>query len=164
LYAARYVVAALLVLGVFRSAVDVHGQRTQAPAIAHVLNAKAQAGDLVVFCPDQLGPAVTRLLHTGATTLAYPTNTPGTIIDWVDYSTRNHAAHPVAYADEAAKTSGTVWLVMQSGYRTFGASCSRMYDELLLHRPKAKRMVRASGTSFERASLWRFPATLKGAS
>jgi len=158
LRAARYVVAALLVFGVFRSAVEVHAQRTQAPKIAAALNAHAMAGDVVVFCPDQLGPAVTRLLHTPATTLAFPTNTPGTIIDWVDYSARNHAAHPVDYADSVAKSTGTVWLVMQSGYRTFGASCGRIYDELRLQRPGAKRLVRSSGTSYEHAALWRFPA------
>ena len=38
-------------------------QRTQAAQVAAVLNVQAQAGDLVVYCPDQLGPAVDRLLR-----------------------------------------------------------------------------------------------------
>ncbi len=38
-------------------------QRTQAVQVAAVLNAQAQAGDVVVYCPDQLGPAVDRLLR-----------------------------------------------------------------------------------------------------
>ena len=41
------------------SAKDQNSQpRTQAVQVAAVLNAQAQPGDMVVYCPDQLGPAV----------------------------------------------------------------------------------------------------------
>lgn len=154
----RTAVAGIVVLGLVQSAADVHGQRSQARSIAAVLNTQAKENDLVVFCPDQLGPAVTRLLHTGAATSAYPTATPGDIINWVDYADRNHAAEPVPFADNAsAGTAGNVWLVTANGYRTFGSSCGRIYTELARLRPGLERLVRSRRSSYEHASLWRFP-------
>ena len=47
--------------------------RTQAVQIAADLNAKAQPGDMGLYCPDQLGPAVDRLLNVpDVTELTYP--------------------------------------------------------------------------------------------
>lgn len=162
--AARVVVAGMVALGLFHAVVDVHTQRSQAPQVAAVLNAQAKPGDEIVFCPDQLAPGVTRLLHTEATTSAYPTNTPGTIIDWYDYAARNKAADPVGYADMVARAPGTVWLLTQTGYRTFGSQCARLYDEVKRVRPGGHKVVSAKRKSYEHGALWRFPATQKGAS
>ena len=157
-HALRFALAGLLALGVWRSAYEAHAQRTQARRIAAVLNAQAAENDLVVFCPDQLGPAVARLLHTGAATSAYPTGTPGDIIDWVDYRDRNHAATPVPWiTDASAGTAGSVWYVTMPGYRTFGSSCGRMFTTLERLRPGGERLVKSTRLSYERASLWRFP-------
>ena len=35
-------------------------QRTQAGQVAAAINAEAKPGDIIAFCPDQLGPAVYR--------------------------------------------------------------------------------------------------------
>ncbi|HEV7887682.1 MAG TPA: glycosyltransferase family 39 protein [Acidimicrobiales bacterium] len=161
----RYVLAAVVVFGAWRSVAEVHARRTQARSIAAVLNEQAQAGDVVVFCPDQLGPAITRLLHTPAATSAYPTGASGEIVDWVDYKARNKAAHPEAFAQAAsASTGGAVWYVMANGYRTFSSACARIYDELDRLRPENERVLRARRSAYERGALWRFPATVRGAS
>jgi hypothetical protein len=68
-------------------------QRTQATEVAAVLNLEAQPGDVVISCPDQLGPAVQRLLtvpsgrsaSTGWTTSrpsTAPTSAPSPSRSW----------------------------------------------------------------------------------
>jgi hypothetical protein len=163
-YAMRWVLAFALVFAVVRSGVEAHMQRTQAVQVAHVLNAQAKPGDLVVFCPDQLGPAVTRLLHAPVTTSAYPAGDSGQVVDWVDYQARNKAAQPGAFAERAVAQapSGAVWVVFANGYRTFGASCANLWDRLDDLRPGAKRLVKPLKKSIEKASLWRFSAPSRG--
>jgi hypothetical protein len=161
----RVAAAVVVALGVWRSVVTTATPRSQAPSIAKALNAQAQPGDLVIYCPDQLGVGVARLLHTPAATEAYPTKAPGDIVDWVDYRARNHAARPLPFAREAsAATTGAVWLVTSPGYRTFGEQCGHMYTELTRLRPGGERVVKSKRSSYEHASLWRFPAVSRGAS
>ena len=51
-----------------------------------MLNVQAQPGDLVVYCPDQLGPAVDRLLRVqGVTEITFPRAIGPQRVDWVDY-------------------------------------------------------------------------------
>ncbi len=66
--------------------------RTQAVQVAAVLNAQAQPGDMVVYCPDQLGPAVDRLLEVpDVTQLTFPRMIGPARVDWVNYlSTIQH--------------------------------------------------------------------------
>ena len=52
------VVVGLGLVGGVRNATE---QRTQAGEVGAILTAEAQPGDLVVYCPDQLGPSVHRL-------------------------------------------------------------------------------------------------------
>lgn len=152
------VLAALVALSVVNTTKSVYRQRTQAPAVAAALEANAQAGDKVVFCPDQLGPAVMRLLDApaGVETRAYPVG-DGRFVDWVDYRARNRAADVYSFARELdAVTDGVVWVVAFPGYRTFGRDCTVLVEELRRIRPGDERLVRSKTSSFERASLWRF--------
>src|SRR6185295_7782174 len=59
-------------------------ERTQAASVARHLRAEAQPGDVVTYCPDQLGPSVSRLLpaNLGLTQLTYPRATGPTFVDW----------------------------------------------------------------------------------
>ena len=50
-------------IGVASSARNVATERTQAGQAADVLRANARPNDLVVYCPDQLGPDLSRLLE-----------------------------------------------------------------------------------------------------
>ena len=61
---ARVVVVGLAVVaGLVSSAQNVTTQRTQAGAVAAAINAQAKPGDVIAFCPDQLGPSVYRQIH-----------------------------------------------------------------------------------------------------
>ena len=50
------VVAVVAVAGLAGGVENIWTERTQAPAVANVLAAQARPGDIVAFCPDQLGP------------------------------------------------------------------------------------------------------------
>ena len=79
-----------------------------------MLRADAKPGDLVVYCPDQLGPAVHRLVPPGLdeVDVSRPSARP-TFVDWVDYKKRLAAADPQAFAREALARAGahTLWFV-----------------------------------------------------
>src|SRR5205085_88091 len=47
--------------------------KTQAPVVAEALKSQALPGDFVVYCPDQLGPATSRLLPGSLHQEVYPT-------------------------------------------------------------------------------------------
>ena len=55
------VVGVIVVLGLVGGVRNAAEQRTQAGQVGERARAEAQPGDLVVYCPDQLGPAVHRL-------------------------------------------------------------------------------------------------------
>ena len=81
----------------------------------------------MVYCPDQLGPAVARLLPDTIEQVVYPTLAAPQRIDWVDYAARNAAADPALIAaGVAARTANAIWLVTQTGYRTFDTQCERL--------------------------------------
>ena len=54
------IVGLAVVAGLVSSAQNVTTQRTQANAVAVAINAQAKPGDIIAFCPDQLGPSVYR--------------------------------------------------------------------------------------------------------
>ena len=81
------VLAVACVAGLFSAQLWNSQPRTQAVQVAAVLNAQAQPGDMVVYCPDQLGPAVDRLLTVpDVTELTYPRMMGPQRIDWIDYA------------------------------------------------------------------------------
>ena len=92
--------------------------RSQAPQIAAGLRAAAP-GDLVVFCPDQLGPSVARVAPAGLQLVVYPDLGPADRVDWTDYAERNDSRTPDAVAEDVlARSAGrAVWVVTGSGYR-----------------------------------------------
>ncbi len=82
-------------------------ERTQLGAeVVPALNEGAAPGDIVVYCPDQLGPAGTRHLRDDLITMVYPTLGPADRVDWVDYEERNDAADPDAIAQEVLARGG----------------------------------------------------------
>jgi mannosyltransferase len=102
--------------------------RSQADEVAAALRS-ASPHDVVVFCPDQLGPAVHRLVPHVGQQVVYPTMGSPAMVDWVDYEARNQAADPVAFARRVlarAGAGGAIWLVYSEGYPTFGDDCSRL--------------------------------------
>lgn len=150
------VLAAVVVLSGVNTVRSVDRQRSQAPAVAAALEANAQPGDRVLFCPDQLGPAVMRLWDEPVDTRAYPVG-DGRFVDWVDYADRNRSANVYSFAREMdMETDGVLWVVAYPGYRTYGRDCTILVEELRRIRPGDQRLVKSTRDSYERASLWRF--------
>ena len=69
----------------------------------------AKPGDVVAYCPDQLGPDVVAPACPTRSALkqyTFPTFESPKFVDWVDYEDRNNAASPDAYAHELLRASG----------------------------------------------------------
>ncbi|HET9690007.1 MAG TPA: glycosyltransferase family 39 protein [Acidimicrobiales bacterium] len=137
--------------------------RTQAVQVAAVLNAQAQPGDVVVYCPDQLGPAVDRLLQVrGVDELTFPRAIGPQRVDWVDYTSAIDATHVDVFASDVLShvTSGhTLWLVERDGYPGFGTRCGELRSWLDLLRPTGVTTVRENpGRFYESENLVRYPS------
>jgi hypothetical protein len=155
-------VAVLVVAGLLTGLGENGQQRTQAARIAAVLNVQAQAGDLVVYCPDQLGPAVDRLLRVpGLAEITFPRAIRPQRVDWVDYK-KVIAATPVdafAHAALARVAAGhTLWLVWRDGYPGLGGDCGFLKSWLDLLRPTGTTLVGQSASYFEFENLVRYPS------
>ena len=89
-------------------------------------------GNVVAYCPDQLGPPVWRLMDREVEQLVYPTFGDPRRVDWVDYRQRQAEADPRAFARElAARAQGReLFLVSAPEYRTFEGQCEALLAEL----------------------------------
>jgi mannosyltransferase len=107
-------------------------QRTQSAQVGEAIAAEAAPGDVVVFCPDQLGPAYSRELPDEVVGLSYPALTSPERVDWVDYADRNEAADPAEIAGEIRQIAGdhAIFLVWMSDYRTYDQQCEELVTEL----------------------------------
>ena len=130
------IVGLAVVAGLVSSAQNVTTQRTQANAVAAAINAQAKPGDVIAFCPDQLGPSVYRQIRDPSQydMITFPRRTGPQIVDWVDYADAVHAADPNVFAADIAQKAGTahhVWLVWEPMYQTFGVKCETIATDLL---------------------------------
>jgi hypothetical protein len=127
-------------------------QRTQAVDAAAVLNAQAQPGDLVVYCPDQLGPAVDRLLTVrGVQQITFPRAAAPQRVNWVDYRKVIGRTDVSSFAQSALARAGanhTVWLVWRDGYPGLGGDCGYLRSWLDLFRGAGVTLVRQNINSF----------------
>ena len=151
------VLAVVMVLGVVVGVPYVLKARTQAGAIAAALRGNVAPDDVVVYCPDQLGPAVARLLPDETPQEVFPTGARPYLVDWVDYQARNEAADPVAYADDLLRRHprGSIWLVVAGGYKTYEDRCEELAERLRSARAE-EPLVRSRNRYGERSSLVRF--------
>ena len=154
------VLAAVVVLGLLGGVDNVDSRRTQAGAVARAVQRLAGRGDVLAYCPDQLGPAVSRLLGGTVTQVTFPDGGDPTVVDWVDYAERNRAGDPEEFARRLitrAGPRGDVFLVWAPGYRGLRGRCEVLNAELS-HRRRAVVRVPADRRSFERMTLMHFPA------
>ena len=132
---ARLAAAALvvvLVLGFVGGVREARLQRTQGGEVAAMIDAEAGPGDVVAYCPDQLGPATSRHLPDDFRQEPFPLQGDPRFVDWVDYEERNEDADPAAFAadvlQQADDSGGRVWYVWAYGYRTYGTTCEALID------------------------------------
>ena len=130
--------------------------------MADVLNAKARAGDLIVYCPDQLAPAVEARLDVGGLErITLPRQRDPRIIDWTDYTARLAATSPRAIAEKvtayvSADTDAAVWYVYGANYRTHEAVCGPLRTRLVASLGVPQSMYPRVGRGWEKAGLERF--------
>ncbi len=130
------VVGLAVVAGLVSSAQNVTTQRTEAGAVAAAINTQAKPGDIIAFCPDQLGPAVYRQIQDPSRyeMITFPRRAAPQIVDWVDYADTVHAADPNAYAATVYQNAAGghhIWLVWQPMYQTYGVKCETIATDLL---------------------------------
>ena len=123
------------------------------------------AGDILVVCPDQLGPSISRELDRRGSgpaidAFSYPARGDIHFVDWVDYQQRNDAADPAAFATEVAKMAAagqgrTVYFVWNGEYRTFDGDCEAIAS-VLGSTMDGTELVQSSSSAFEHASLIRY--------
>jgi hypothetical protein len=155
----RAIGATVVLLAAVALAYNVTDARTGAGELAERIDARAGRNDIVVVCPDQLGPALERALRdrdADLPILPYPSGVEPRFVDWRDYEERNDAADPAEFAaevlDEAA--GAPIWVVWSSTYRTFEDDCEALVDALGATRP-AEGFDPGEG-AFEAANLIRF--------
>ncbi len=137
------VLAVVVALGLVGAARNVLTNRTEAGRVAALLRARAKPADLVVYCPDQLGPAVHRLAPSYVREVTYPRFLPPEFVDWVDYKAVIERADPVAFVRQALQRAGdhTIWYVSSPGYITHAAVCGAVSDLLAGHRARLDVVV-----------------------
>ena len=159
----RTVVVSLVVFGgLFVGQDAAVSTRTQAGEIAQALRASARPGDVVAYCPDQLSPAVHRLLPAslGLKEIAYADPAGPALVNWVDYAKRVYALQSATFAEQVLRAAGPghdVWYVSQDGYRVFGGDCGQVASVLSAERGVPTIAVGSKGSVYEHASLARFP-------
>ncbi len=153
-------VVALVALGAVgvASGVPAAGQpRASADGVVRAFRAAGGApGDLLAYCPDQLGPPVWRLLDRGVEQVVYPTFGDPRRVDWVDYAARQRAADPERFALELSRRAGDapVFVLAATEYRTFTDQCERLLAGLSAERGDPQVLFGNVGTTGQ--ILYRF--------
>ena len=128
------IVTLAVVLGLVASVSNVTTNRTQAGEVAAAIDASGAPGDVVVYCPDQLGPAVNRILPVGRyQQVAFPRGGGPEFIDWVDYASAVRNASSLDFArrvDEMASSGKQIFVVWAPAYEAFGAKCEQLVQTL----------------------------------
>lgn len=149
----RYTVLGLaVVFGLAASIPNASLLRTQAGQVGAALRADLRPGDVVGYCPDQLGPSVSRVLGPGHGQVTFPRDAPPQIVDWVNYTAAIRAASPYRFAQLLEHRAGShdVFLVMAGGYQGFGNDCQDVADDLGVNRTRHNVVsIKASDTPFE---------------
>ena len=81
------VLAATVAFGLASALPSAWTSRTQAGQVATTLSQLGRPGDVVAFCPDQIGPSVSRLVPPGRyREITFPRGTSPEFVNWVDYA------------------------------------------------------------------------------
>lgn len=162
-------VAIVALVGAALAVEEVGADRTTAVVTVPALAAEARDGDVLVYCPDQLGPAASRLVRQEVgpqiVERVFPPGSTPERVDWIDYRERYDAADASAFVAEitAAAPSATIWLIWSATYPATQRACIDLFDALSRRRPRARPVVPDDPTISDHGGLWRFdlarPAT-----
>jgi 4-amino-4-deoxy-L-arabinose transferase-like glycosyltransferase len=158
--AAIGLVAVAAVLGLAVAIPAANEPRTQAPAIAAALRSRLAPGDVVAVCPDQLAPALSRLLGPAFQPRLLPAGSGPDRIDWTSYRARVLDSDPATFAADLDRAAGraTVWLVSSPNYVGVGRRCTAVRQALTELRPGTAAAVHLHPDVYENAALWRAPS------
>ncbi len=153
------VLAVLVALGTVGGVRNIAFQRTQGGEIAAAINAGGQDGDLVAFCPDQLGPATVRHLQERFRTVTFPEFGRPEIVDWRNYAERQRRADPAAFARGVLDRAGdaTIWFAWAGGHRAHRRACETTAEALRAER-RGTTVVIDDG-DYEHGWLYRYDPT-----
>ena len=154
------ILAFVAVVGFVGGARNVATNRTQATQVVEAIAAEAQPGDVVGYCPDQLGPAVSRLIDAElqVANRSYPYGGSPRFVNWVDYEKRNREASAERFADKLLTGAGTktLWMVWAPGYVTFEGKCEAVLNALGASRPAFTDLVSGDDNVYEFMGLRRY--------
>ena len=157
------VLCVVVVLGLGAGVRVARDQRTEAGEVAAVIRAEAKPGDVVLYCPDQLGPSSSRLLAEvpGLRQVTYPRLTGPEFVNWIDYRKVIAATPPAEVAAKVLDLAGdhTVWYVNSPGYRSFDASCEDLGAALGKERFGVGRVGADQVNFFEYVGLTQYPGS-----
>jgi len=159
----RVMAAVLLVTSLFGLIVGIGANaedRTQAGDVAAVINKDANAGDLVVYCPDQLGPGVARLINAPVDQATFPHAAPPQRINWVNYRQGISDTDVLQFGQDMVSRAGgghALWYVW-ANYLGTNHKCDTLLNLFQALRPNGQARVHANhNTSYEYDNLVRFP-------
>ena len=161
----RGVVALAVMFGLAASIPNAFLTRTQAGHVASAVLARARPGDVVAYCPDQLGPAVSRGLGGRFDEIAFPRDDNPEIVNWVDYAATVERASAAKFVQLLLSRAGphkAIWYVWAPGYLSFGDDCEEIASGLAARRA-LQPVVAEQGSDtpfeiFEGENLYRYPS------
>ncbi|MFM8305086.1 MAG: glycosyltransferase family 39 protein [Actinomycetota bacterium] len=158
------VLSALLAAGIVGGVRNVQDQRTQAGEVAAVIGAEAQPGDVVVYCPDQLGPSVHRVLGgaRGLDEVTFPALSGPKRVNWVDYRQRIDATDTDNVARRILERAdgARIWYVVSLGYRSVEGRCEELGAAIGARRPELRVRVQFDDVNFfDFMGLTEYPAS-----
>jgi mannosyltransferase len=134
--------------------------RTEAGRVATLINSEASTNDVVVYCPDQLGPAASRLITAQVQQVTFPRGDPPERINWVDYRRAIHDVNVEQFARRVvAQAAGKdIYFISNPGYPGTEHKCSQLMDWFGNLRSNGQTMVPADpGRYYEFESVIRYP-------
>ena len=136
---AAVIVAASAGFGLFTSIPNISTQRSQAFEVSQVLARAGKPGDVVAYCPDQLGPDAARLLPADEyKQITFPRGTGPQFVNWINYAQVVGSASPQTFAhrlEQMSEPDHHIWYVWAPGYQTYAGKCEQI-ESALLHDTK----------------------------